>query len=62
MMNKMNKRRLFLPSVEIIKGDEIITGEEIEECEWKNYHKIDVEQNMGNGRFIPENNQINDNA
>ena len=58
----MNKRRLCLPSVEIIKDDKVITDEEIDEWEWKSYHEIDVEQNMGNERFIHENNQINDNA
>ena len=35
---------------------------EIDEWEWKSYHEINVEQNMGNGRYIHENNQINDNA
>ena len=47
-----------------MKDNEIIIDEEIDEWEWKwkSYHKIDVEQNMGNGRFIHENNQINDNA
>ena len=46
----MIKRRLCLPSVEIIKDDEEITNEEIDEWEWKSYHEIDVKQNMGNGR------------
>ena len=50
MINRMDKRRLCLPSVEIIKDDEIITNKEIDEWEWKSYHKIDVKQNMGNGR------------
>ena len=40
----MDKRRLCLPSVEIIKDNEIITDEEIDEWEWKSYHKIDVKQ------------------
>ena len=35
---------------------------EIDEWEWKSYHEINVEQNMENGRYIHENNQINDNA
>ena len=35
---------------------------EIDEWEWKSYHEINVEQNMENGRYIHENNQINVNA
>ena len=34
----------------------------IYEWEWKSYHKINVKQNMGNERYIHENNQINYNA
>ena len=41
---------------------EEIKNIKIDEREWKSYHKINVEQNMGNGRYIHENNQINDNA
>ena len=44
----MLRRRLSLPSVKIIKDDEVITDEEINEWKWKSYHKIDVKQNMGN--------------
>ena len=50
MINRMDKRRLCLPFVEIIKDDEIITNKEIDEWEWKSYHKIDVKQNIVNGR------------
>ena len=49
MMKRIDKRRPCLPSIEIIK-DEIITNEEIDEWKWKSYHKIDVKQNMGDGR------------
>ena len=46
----MLRKRLSLPSIEIIKDDEIITDKEIDEWKWKSDHKIDVESNMGNGR------------
>ena len=46
----MLRKRLSLPSIEIIKDDEIIIDKEIDEWKWKSDHKIDVELNMGNGR------------
>ena len=42
MMKRIDKRRPCLPSIEIIKDDEIITNEEIDEWKWKSYQKIDV--------------------
>ena len=53
----MDKRRLSLPwiyipeiNIGIEEDNEKITDEEIDEWEWKSYHKIDVKQNMGNER------------
>ena len=59
-MNRKNKRN-SLPTVEIKEDDEIVADEEIDKWKRKSYHKIDVIQNMGDGRHN-ENNQINDNA
>ena len=32
------------------EDDKIVTDKEIDEWKWKSYHKIDVKQNMGDGR------------
>ena len=48
-MNKKNKSNSS-PTVEIEEDDEIIKNKEIDEWKWKSYHKIDVKQNMGDGR------------
>ena len=34
----------------IEKDGEDVTDVEVNEWEWKSYHKINVKQNMGNGR------------
>ena len=32
------------------EDDKIVIDKEIDEWKWKSYHKIDVKQNMGDGR------------
>ena len=56
-MNRKSKRNC-LSTIEVEENNEVITNVEINEWEWKSYHKIDVKQNMGNGRHI-ENIEIN---
>ena len=58
----MVRRRLSLPFTDVIEDDEVIADEEINKRKWKNYHEIDVKQNMGYGRYIHKIIQNNYNA
>ena len=60
-MNRKSKRNC-LSTIEVEENNEVITNVEINEWEWKSYHKIDVKQNMGNGRYIHKIIQSNYNA
>ena len=63
-MNKQTRRSLMPTDIKISVEHyyEEIIDIKIDEWEWKSCHKINVKQNMGNERYIHENNQINYNA